>query len=277
MNDNLRKAEKEMFISIYGEEEFEKLEEYIESDLAKQRAKASEKMPYTKRPKSIRAEIDRENNLKQRNMEKFEYLFKEFKPENSEKDFKKIAKALMTEFAIKINETEFYLTEIEFYCKTINNDSHQDPYVHGDNLQKEFGKWYFHGSGLDITFGNENFYGGILLRGIKTHSENEWKYTSGPLNVVKELFSKTNSIGEKAVFCLEPKEEKILPLNGPFFSNRVGLKPTINKKYFDRKYRAIIDISSKHPFKEKEKVYKVLKDDTSVKENLNEIFGYKIK
>lgn len=217
------------------------------------------------------------NNLKEIDMEKFEGLFKKFNPENSEKDFNKIAKALMTEFVIKINTTEFYLTEIEFYCKTMNNDAHQDPYVHGDVLQKEFGKWYFHGSGLDITFGNNNFYGGILIRGIKTYSESGWKYTSGPLNVVKKLFSESNNISEKTVFYLEFKKEKIVPLNGPFFANRVGLNPSTNKKYFDRKYRAITDISSKHPFKEKEKVYKVLKNDSSIKEDLNKLFGYKIK
>lgn len=268
MNDNLRKAERKMFIEMYGEEEAAKIDALPPIKLPEY----SEHKIVTERDK-----IDKRNNLKQKDMEKIKDLFKKFKPENSEKEFKKIAKALMTEFVIKINETEFYLTEIEFYCKTINNDTHQDPYVHGDDLQKEFGKWYFHGSGLDITFGNENYYGGILLRGIKTYSENEWKYTSGPLNIVKELFSKSNSISEKTVFYLESKKEKIAPLNGPFFANRVGLNPLTNKVYFDKKYRAITDISSKHPFKEKEKVYKVLKDDSSTKENLNELFGYKIK
>lgn len=271
MNDNLRKLEEEYFKIVYGEEELSRVN----------------LLPPIKSPKyskhkiiTVRDRIDFENNLKQKYMEKFKNLFKEFKPENSEKEFKKVAKALMTEFVIKINETEFYLTEIELYCQTKKEEEgglHYDPYVHGDDLQKEFGKWYFHGSGLDITFGNENYYGGILIRGIKTYSENEWKYTSGPLNIVKELFSKSNRISEKTVFYLESKKEKIAPLNGPFFANRVGLKPLTNKKYFDRKYRAITDVSSKHPFKEKEKVYKVLMDDSSVKENLNELFGYKIK
>ena len=165
MNDNLRKSEREYSISKPDEDFI--IDSNLDDDIY-----------------SIK------NNLKQKDMEKFEDLFKGFKPENSEKDFKKIAKALMTEFVIKINETEFYLTEIEFYCKTIKNDSHQDPYVHGDDLQKEFGKWYFHGSGLDITFGNENFYGGILLRGIKTYSANEWKYTSLIVGFNPTLFAK---------------------------------------------------------------------------------------
>jgi hypothetical protein len=187
---------------------------------------------------------------------------------------------LMTEFVIKINKHEFYFTEIEFYCKTVapKENVHNDLYVHGDDLQKEFGKWYFHGSGLDLTFGNTNYYGGILVRGVKIKTGKDWEYISGPQKVIKKLFSKIHNVGEKSTFHLEHKEDNKVENQEVYFSTRVGLNPKISETFFSKKYRAITDISSKHPFKEKENVYKVLKENSKYKEEeLIKLFGYRIK
>ncbi|MBE7443450.1 MAG: hypothetical protein HS119_13465 [Flavobacteriales bacterium] len=268
MNENLKKLEKKMFIEMYGEEEFENLKSLPKVKIPEE---------YSERPPSIRAEIDKRNNLNQREMKKFEDLFNEFNPENSEHDFRKIASNLMSNFVIRINTHEYLFTEIEFYCQTIDKNRHHDPYVHGDDLQKRMSHWYFHGSGLDLTFGNELYYGGILIRGIKTKSDGEFKYISGPLNVVKELFSKANKVDEENIFCLAYKNNASILIDEPFFVRRVGLNEKHNEEFYNKKYRAIVDISSKHPFKEKEKVYKTLKEDSSVNVNLEKLFGYKIK
>lgn len=287
---NNKKHDEDFFRTVYGDEELEKI---------KKSGKVNIPSEYSiKPPKKLKFEVDKINNEKStlnermqlenrmikfetkklKNMETFEDLFIDFKPENSEKDFRRIASSLMANFVIKINSHEYLLTEIEFYCQTIGKDSiHHDPYVHGDDLQKQMSHWYFHGSGLDLTFGNDLYYGGILIRGIKTKSGGELKYISGPLNVVKELFSKANKVDEQSIFCLKFKSEVPPLLNEPFFVRRVGLNEKHNKVYFNKKYRAIVDISSKHPFKEKEKVYKTLKEDSSININLEELFGYKIK
>lgn len=56
MNDKLRKAEKEMFISIYGEEEFNKLHSLPKIELPKEYSDTP--------PKRLRFEIDKRNNTK---------------------------------------------------------------------------------------------------------------------------------------------------------------------------------------------------------------------
>lgn len=52
-----------------------------------------------------------------------------------------IAKSLFFRYVIVVGEKEYRLAEIEFYIKS---DNHNDQYTHGDQNQKQFGKWYFH-------------------------------------------------------------------------------------------------------------------------------------
>ncbi|MCL4855891.1 MAG: hypothetical protein KJZ55_01230 [Flavobacteriales bacterium] len=56
MNENLKKLEKKMFIEMYGEEEFENLKSLPKVKIPEE---------YSERPPSIRAEIDKRNNLNQ--------------------------------------------------------------------------------------------------------------------------------------------------------------------------------------------------------------------
>ncbi|RZK49278.1 MAG: hypothetical protein EOO99_06365 [Pedobacter sp.] len=105
--------------------------------------------------------------------------------------------------ALCIGDSAYQLTEIEFYLRTKDDSIFNDPYTYGHDLQLESYKLYAHASGLDITFGNENFYVGVLIRGVakfrdkysfKTELEPKQHYNlekiiSGPQKVATELIS----------------------------------------------------------------------------------------
>lgn len=119
--------------------------------------------------------------------------------------FQAIANELMNEILLTINKNIYRICELEFYFYT---KFHKDPFIHKDPMQQIPNCWYFHrqngkgyksGSfkGLDITFGfNNNCYGGILIRSIKSLSEN--KIIDGPCNVVNTMIREcgTESISE---------------------------------------------------------------------------------
>jgi hypothetical protein len=122
----------------------------------------------------------------------------QFEIENNEKIyfqniFFENAKKLMNDYYMVINEKIFELTELEYYL--YYKDKHRDCYVHCNNLQKTCGKFYLHNNsfsenrgGIDITFGNSQYYGGILIRGIKY----DGSFISGPANVKEEMLKKLN-------------------------------------------------------------------------------------
>lgn len=119
-------------------------------------------------------------------------------PETFEKDFDRIANDLMNNWVLAVNETHYRLTEIEFYCKSVAADGPiKDPYAHGHPEQLKSGTWYFHGSGLDLTFGCQEYYGGILVRGLQ--KLNDGKHITGPLNSIAEIISSLGSCELKKI------------------------------------------------------------------------------
>jgi len=100
-----------------------------------------------------------------------------------QKVFEGISSRLLNETVWMINDHPHRFAEIEFYYK--DGARHDDPFVHGDAMQRKFGKWYFHRQnnstyksgtykGLDISFGgltppgkSEKAYGGILIRAVE--------------------------------------------------------------------------------------------------------------
>ena len=112
----------------------------------------------------------------------------------TEAEFEKIAYNLLNNYAIQNHDTIFRLTEIEFYWSSPNHKDfstydrkHVDP-AHGD--------WFFHYSGVDIALKNEKNggYGGILIRGIYSLTEN--KPYKGPMVCAMRLFSGTSAFSE---------------------------------------------------------------------------------
>ena len=89
--------------------------------------------------------------------------------EDYDKQFVKIAKSLMNDYLLTVNNAYKYrISEIEFYFNDLeglgkDKSIHPDTFTHGDSLQKETGRWYFHKfgqsykvgtyKGLDLTFG----------------------------------------------------------------------------------------------------------------------------
>lgn len=132
-------------------------------------------------------------------------------------------------------------TEVEFYVTTANHD---DPFTHGDEMQREFARWYHHRTGgeyrggtykgLDLAFGRDDTYAGMLIRGVES-TEPPAKLLDGPCVCVDHLLSlvKHGSVPsfvdsydravdgkDSAPSYLEVGDESALPL---YRSARVGL------------------------------------------------------
>lgn len=115
-------------------------------------------------------------------------------------EFERIACELMNNYAIKTNDSEYRIIEIEFYWNSPNHkdaSTYQRKYVDPKN-----GDWFFHYSGVDIALKNEanGGYGGILIRSI--YSITEKKAFKGPMVCAMKLFSGTNAFTESIKTCI---------------------------------------------------------------------------
>ncbi len=184
-------------------------------------------------------------------------LLEHVNPDALEASFDQIARALFQNCYIRIHQSDYQLTEIEFYY--YHPQKHPDIYVHKNAVQLKLGNWYFHGSGLDITFGQKakGIYGGILLRGIKNLSTGQ--YCSGPINTLRELMRNFQLI--TAAHQMQLVEAQIAKQKDIIKAPRIGLNPKrdqeANSNYWSRPYRYLIDWEpeiSGHSFKNKLKV-----------------------
>lgn len=98
--------------------------------------------------------------------------------------FARIATDLFLNWGLKINDTNFILTEIEFYL--FKEGVHPDKSTHEHKTEK--GYWRAHSQGLDISLGfdDKTYDGGILLRGIRTTDNSI--IVNGPRRVVTQIF-----------------------------------------------------------------------------------------
>lgn len=203
--------------------------------------------------------------------------------------FYSIAKKLMNNYILQVNEKKFILTEIEFYYQ--DAACHNDTNTHGSIHQKKFGL-HFHDKGyggMDITFGDKQSYGGILVRGIKEFDQNN-KYTDGPWNTVVKLLCEMYKIQktdqdrinewyrklQSKNLCLKNVNlvETDTRNNVVFIGPRYGLVKD-DDKYVIKNYRFITDFTPEHKFQEKGLVYlasnanEFLKDDIGNVPNFN--------
>ena len=113
--------------------------------------------------------------------------------ESPVEQFKAIANRIINRMTLVIGDIHRYrIVEVEFYYK--QTGVHDDVFVHGDAMQKNFGTWYFHRQGntykgLDIVFGTTDYYGGILIRSIQ--SCNTGELVSGSSCCVDKILSLT--------------------------------------------------------------------------------------
>ena len=165
--------------------------------------------------------------------------------EKIEDDFKRIANDLLNKWVLKVEDALYRITELEFYYT--NGNSHNDTYIHGHDLQKQKGKWYFHGSGIDLTFGDGESHGGILIRAIYKINQGEEKYCYGPLNCVTEIFSNLTSIYKPEMsFCLIPATEGMFEIENPICAPRVRLNPIKNSEMCAKNFRFLVMPKQQH-------------------------------
>jgi len=157
---------------------------------------------------------------------------KNTKESTFEEIFKECAKKLMSAYVLKIGDEEFELCELEFYHFSEN---HKDFYTHLHCLQLEAGKFYVHETGLnragiDLTFGNGKYFGGILIRALKTSkgfiygsakSQEVIKNAIGlKIESYPELQERLNNNALK--ICCKKLEEDCI-----YISTRVGLNESV--------------------------------------------------
>ncbi|MDJ1467978.1 hypothetical protein QNI19_29470 [Cytophagaceae bacterium DM2B3-1] len=148
--------------------------------------------------------------------------------------FDRIATDLIHNWHLKVNDTLYSFTEIEFYF--FMTDIHQDTASREHNYDKGF--WRFHQKGLDITFqSQDNSDGGILIRGLKTHTE----YINGPVLVLEHIFRKMDSIimlnkEFGLVLKPEPSDELI------YKTQRHGLPNNPENEFKEELYRYFINL-----------------------------------
>lgn len=126
---------------------------------------------------------------------------------NISEQFDVIAKELFQNYQIVKGDRTYEFWEIEFYYF---NQSHIDVITYPRTTNA--GLWFFHVSGVDITFQSVEgeFYGGILIRGIK---ERNGKIISGPIKCVDKLFDvfdiEDDSFNAKAMPKIVAKDNAI--------------------------------------------------------------------
>lgn len=168
--------------------------------------------------------------------------------ESIQLSFDKIAVELIRNWNIKINKTIFSLTEIEFYF--FHEKNHQDNATHEHKF--EAGSWRLHAQGLDISLGYSDVSdGGILIRGVKSDSEN----INGPRRVVQEIFKGFGQVTNlRHEFGLTPKSDYFDQTI--YKTKRHGLSPKQINEFKDENYRYYTDLDNwKHiSLAEKERI-----------------------
>lgn len=136
----------------------------------------------------------------------------------TEQEFELIAEKLLNDCAVENHESTFRLIEIEFYWTSPN---HKDNSTYQRNhVEPKNGDWFFHYSGVDIALKNEKLggFGGILIRGIYSISEN--KIYKGPMVCAMKLFSGTSAFSESIITKIVEHKFDKKTLNK---STRIGL------------------------------------------------------
>lgn len=148
-----------------------------------------------------------------------------------EGSFDRIAKEILTQKALFVNEKVFRFTEIEFYY--YYEGIHNDDYTH--EHRRKTGEWRSHNQGLDITFeGNDISDGGILIRGVLVNG----KYINGPLLSIRAIFEAFNKVTNITSFVLNDSEKRNVVVIKTFrhLPNKI-----LHEEFHNRLYRYISD------------------------------------
>ncbi|MBX2890236.1 MAG: hypothetical protein KF734_04865 [Saprospiraceae bacterium] len=142
--------------------------------------------------------------------------------------FDELAKLFLWHGMIKVGDVEFKIVEVEFYLN--NKEENFDPYAHFHNSYPT-GSFRLHdsGSGFDVSIEGEDFWGGVLIRGIRWQNsmpiDGPFKTLMAILSEIKD-FEKGKEI--KLLFSSINYEKTIKITN----TSRVGLK--VDEKKLER-------------------------------------------
>lgn len=146
--------------------------------------------------------------------------------------FDRIAKELMLDYALFVNDVEFRFTEIEFYY--FHYGIHEDKYTHKHD--RDGGEWRFHNQGFDLTFqSDDQSDGGILIRGLKKVGGDN---VNGPRKVIMEIFKAFGKATNESTIVLNPASKRLVDVYKCFrhLPNNVQ-----HKDFHDRPYRYCMD------------------------------------
>jgi len=179
-----------------------------------------------------------------------------------------IAKELITNTIIVVNESKFSFIDIEVYYW---HNNHPDKYAEGVTHSRPFGEFEMHRYGIDLSLGNqENVeFGGVLIRGLWDLQED--RVIKKP-EVVRTIFNNF-TLGNNRFELIKEKT----PWNDIFRSKRLNLgEPDEDKTiYFDALYKFMAkDSSLFNNYPDKETIFK--NSDLSDKE-INDFLGYNLK
>lgn len=151
---------------------------------------------------------------------------------NIEQSFNTIARELINETILIVNDKVFEFTEIEFYY--FKKGVHEDIYVQKN--KRKAGEWRVHSQGLEITLeATEDQYGSILIRGLKYEST----YINGPMKALGLLFENMDPVCNPSTLMLKPQSpgEKRIIRTFRHITTKIQ-----DKNYHYKKYRYIADL-----------------------------------
>ena len=160
--------------------------------------------------------------------EKVNQLLKETNKEEIAKKLQDINDLFLTEYKLKVDNTEIIPLETEIYYYN-ENKIFEDNMIHKNELQESrFGQLYFHRKGfsknneiilfprggVDICISDNNYYLSILLRSVIKTQDGIENFISGP-GKIQQIFYKgfNNEEIRKGLKELENKKEIIIKRN----------------------------------------------------------------
>lgn len=179
-----------------------------------------------------------------------------------------IAKDLITNKVISVNDSKFSIIDIEIYYWHKN---HPDEYAKGVEHTRPYGEFEMHRYGVDISLGNnENIgFGGVLIRGL--YDLNELKPIKKP-DVVRSIFNKL-ILGSNRFELITEKT----PWTAVFRSKRlnIGAADDAKRAFVDAPYKFMAkDVSIFRSYPDKEQIFK---SSNLMESEVKDLLGYTLK
>lgn len=157
-------------------------------------------------------------------------LFRYSTKQAIEDHFAWLAKQILLGYQLKLSESLWDITEIEFY---LYSEIHPDPFAH-KHYNYKTGQFRLHGAGIDIAIGNGKEHGGILLRSLRKAGEKD--LVPSPLKVSDAIIANMGTI-EKSSATIVPKQAK--SSDAIYQTPRIGLQ-TKNKEITEQQVEFIV-------------------------------------